>query len=75
MPPSIPQIPGKGPSEYLHSINADVMVPSFLAPIFTSIEVAQVGPEALKTSARLITILTGRLAFRASANATGSIQT
>ena len=51
------------------------MVPSFLAPILTSIEVEDVGPVALKTSSRLITTLTGRLALRDSASAIGSIHT
>ncbi len=51
------------------------MVPSRFMPIFTSIEVEEVGPEARSTSSRLITIFTGRPALRASASATGSRNT
>ena len=36
---------------------AAVIVPSFLMPILTSIEVALVGPDARNTSSRLITII------------------
>ena len=52
--------------------SAAVRVPSFLIPILTHIEAPEVGPEALNTSSRLITILTGRPAFFDSAAATGS---
>ena len=51
------------------------MVPSRFMPIFTSIEVEEVGPVARSTSSRVITIFTGRPALRASASATGSRNT
>src|SRR5210317_962437 len=51
------------------------MRPSRVAPSLTSIDVDDAGPDARNTSSRLITSLTGRLALRDSASATGSIQT
>ena len=43
-----------------------------MAPILTRTTAPEVGPEALKTSSRDMTIFTGRLAFRESAMASGS---
>ena len=51
------------------------MRPSLVAPIFTSIDVEQVGPVARNTSSRVITSFTGRFALRDSASATGSTHT
>jgi len=51
---------------------AATIVPSFFAPILTVDDEPEVGPEARITSSRVITILTGRPALRASASATGS---
>ena len=55
--------------------SAATMVPSFLAPMRTSIEVAEVGPLARNTSSRVMVSFTGRLALRDSASATGSVHT
>ena len=64
--------PGKAPAWNLKMPSAAVSVPSFLTPILTHIEAPEVGPEALNTSSRLITILTGRPDFLDSRVATGS---
>ena len=64
--------PGKAPAWNLNSPSAVVIVPSFVTPILTRMEEPDVGPEALNTSSRLITILTGRPDFLASRVATGS---
>src|SRR5271166_1967122 len=74
MAPSSAHMPPYGPQEYFNVAEAAVIVPSLLAPILTSIEVALVGPEARKTSSRDMTSLTGRPALRDSASATGSAQ-
>ncbi len=67
--------PGKAPPWNRFSAKAAVIVPSFFMPILTSIEVDEVGPVARKTSARCMTILTGRPHLRESASATGSMKT
>jgi hypothetical protein len=51
---------------------AATMVPSFLAPIFTSIVAPEVGPDARNTSSRVICIFTGRPHFFDIASASGS---
>ena len=50
--------------------SAATMVPSFFAPILTSIDAPEVGPEPRNTSSRVITIFTGRPDLRDSATAT-----
>ncbi len=64
--------PGNAPAWYFSTCWAATMVPSFLAPIFTLIQAPEVGPEALKTSSRVICILTVRPDFFDSATAIGS---
>ena len=64
--------PGKAPAWNLKTASAAVIVPSFLAPILTHIEAPEVGPVALNTSSRLITILTARPVFFDNAAAIGS---
>ncbi len=64
--------PWKAPAWYLSSAKAATNLPSLVAPSLTRTVAPEVGPEALKTSSRDITILTGRLAFRDSAMASGS---
>ena len=64
--------PGNAPAWYFSTSCAATMVPSFFAPIFTSIVAPEVGPEARNTSSRVICIFTGRPAFFDSAIATGS---
>ncbi len=64
--------PGKAPAWNLKTPSAAVIVPSLLTPILTRIDEPEVGPDALNTSSRLITILTGRPDFLASRVATGS---
>ena len=64
--------PGNAPAWYFSTACAATMVPSFLAPIFTSIAAPEVGPEARNTSSRVITIFTGRPHFFDSASASGS---
>jgi hypothetical protein len=53
--------------------SAAVILPSFMTPILTHIDEPEVGPDALNTSSRLMTILTGRPVSLASRVATGSI--
>src|ERR1700730_18827830 len=67
--------PAKAPAWYFSVASAAVIVPSFLAPILTSTVPPEVGPLALNTSSRLITILTGRPHFCDRASATGSRDT
>ena len=67
--------PGKAPPCKRKTPLAAVIVPSFFMPILISIDVDAVGPVARNTSERLITILTGLLALRDKASATGSIKT
>ncbi len=64
--------PGKAPAWYFRVCCAATMVPSRLAPSFTSMTAPEVGPVARNTSSRLITIFTGRPVFCASASARGS---
>jgi len=64
--------PGKAPAWYFRVISAAVNLPSFLAPSLTSTTEPAAGPVPRNTSSRLITILTGRPVFLASASATGS---
>ena len=64
--------PGKAPAWYFSTCFAATIVPSFLAPIFTSMVAPEVGPEARNTSSRVICIFTGRPHFFDSASATGS---
>src|SRR6266853_1132332 len=53
--------PWKAPAWYFSSAKAATNLPSRVAPIFTRTVAPEVGPEALKTSSRDITIFTGRL--------------
>ena len=64
--------PGKAPAWNLNRPSAAMIVPSRLTPILTVIDEPEVGPVALNTSSRLITILTGWPDLRASTTATGS---
>src|SRR4029434_476693 len=64
--------PWKAPAWYLSSAKPATNLPFLVAPIFTRTVAPEVGPEALKTSSRDITIFTGRLALRESAMASGS---
>ena len=64
--------PGNAPACNLKSPSAATIVPSRLTPIFTVIDAPEVGPVALNTSSRLITIFTGWPDLRASMTATGS---
>ena len=64
--------PGKAPAWYFSTCFAATMVPSFLAPSFTSMVAPEVGPEARNTSSRVICIFTGRPVFFDSASASGS---
>ena len=64
--------PANAPAWYFNSPSAATMRPSFLAPILMRKCAPEVGPEARNTSSRVITILTGRPDFLASASATGS---
>ena len=66
--------PGKAPACSLKSPSAATTVPSRLTPIFTVIDAPEVGPVALNTSSRLITIFTGRPDWRARMTATGSTE-
>ena len=67
--------PGKAPPCKRNTPFAAVILPSFVIPILISIDVEDVGPVARNTSDRFITSFTERFAFRASANATGSMKT
>jgi hypothetical protein len=64
--------PGNAPACNLKRPSAATIVPSRLTPIFTVIDAPEVGPVALNTSSRLITIFTGWPDLRASMTATGS---
>ena len=64
--------PGNAPAWYLSTTSPAVSRPSFFAPSLTSTTAPAAGPVPRKTSSRLITILTGRPVFLASASATGS---
>src|SRR5262249_7946198 len=64
--------PGKAPASYMSDASAATMLPSFLAPIFTLIWEAGVGPVASNSSMRLMIILTGRPALRDRTAAIGS---
>ena len=64
--------PGKAPAWYFKTTSPATRRPSFLAPSFTSMTEPAAGPVPRNTSSRLITILTGRPDFLASAKATGS---
>ena len=64
--------PGNAPAWNLKTPSAATIVPSRLTPIFTVMDEPDVGPVALNTSSRLITIFTGWPDFRASVTATGS---
>src|SRR5262245_54995206 len=64
--------PRYAPASYHIEMLAATNVPSRLAPSFTRIFVADVGPLARKTSSRSMTIFTGRCALRDSAMASGS---
>src|SRR5712692_2033392 len=55
--------PGNAPASYAIQISAAVILPSRVAPIRALILVPEVGPLARNTSARVITILTGRPHF------------
>ncbi len=72
MAPGCTGEPWKAPAWYLSSANPAVNLPSRVAPIFTRTVAPEVGPEALNTSSRDITIFTGRFAFFDSMMATGS---
>src|ERR671923_933574 len=64
--------PWNAPAWYLSSAKPATNLPSFVAPILTFTVAPDVGPDALKTSSRDITIFTGRFAFFESAIASGS---
>ena len=72
MTPGCTGEPWNAPAWYLSSAKAAVNRPSLVAPILTRTVAPDVGPEALKTSSRDMTIFTGRLALRDSAMASGS---
>ena len=64
--------PPNAPAWYLRTAWAAVMRPSFVTPIFTRTLPPEVGPEARKTSVRLMVILTGWHALRERPRASGS---
>ncbi len=64
--------PANAPAWYFSTCLAATMVPSFMAPIFTSIHAPEVGPDALNTSSRVICIFTVRPDFFDSMTASGS---
>ncbi len=64
--------PWKAPAWYFSSAKPATNLPSLVAPILTRTVAPDVGPEALNTSSRDMTIFTGRLALRESAMASGS---
>ncbi len=72
MTPGCTGEPWNAPAWYLSSAKPATNFPSLVAPILTWIVAPDVGPDALKTSSRDITIFTGRLALRESAMASGS---
>src|SRR6202035_2073016 len=67
--------PRYAPASYQSDALPATSVPSRLAPSFMRIVAADVGPDARNTSSRVITIFTGRPAWRDSAMAIGSRQT
>src|SRR3982074_56785 len=72
MTPGCTGEPWNAPAWYFSSAKAATHLPSFVAPSLTRIVAPDVGPDALNTSSRDITIFTGRLALRDSASASGS---
>src|SRR4026207_598443 len=64
--------PWNAPAWYFSSANPATNLPSRVDPIFTRTVAPEVGPEALNTSSRDITIFTARLALRDRAMARGS---
>ena len=64
--------PANAPAWNFSTCLAATIVPSFLAPILTSIDAPEVGPEPRNTSSRVICIFTVRPDFFDSATATGS---
>ena len=64
--------PGNAPAWNFNTCCAATMVPSFIAPIFTSIDAPDVGPEPRNTSSRVIWIFTDLPAIFDSMTATGS---
>jgi hypothetical protein len=64
--------PGNAPAWNFSTCWAATIVPSRLAPIFTSTVAPEVGPEPRNTSSRVIWIFTGRPDIRDSTTATGS---
>ena len=72
MAPAATGEPGKAPASYIRSASAATMRPSLVAPIFTRMCDAGVGPVPSNSSMRLMIILTGRPVSRDSTAATGS---
>ncbi len=72
MTPGCTGEPWKAPAWYFSSAKAATNLPSLVAPSLTRTVAPEVGPEALNTSSRDMTIFTGRLAFFESAMASGS---
>src|SRR5947209_19193994 len=75
MTPGCTGEPWKATAWYLSSAKRATNLPSFVAPILTFTVAPEVGPEALNTSSRDMTLLTGRLALRESAMASGTGET
>src|SRR5262249_10105032 len=64
--------PGNAPASYISAASAATIWPSFLAPIFTLMCDAGVGPVASNSSIRLMMIFTGLPDLRDNTAATGS---
>src|SRR5262249_48083660 len=63
--------PGNAPASYAIHASAATILPSRVAPIFTLIREPEVGPDARKTSERVITSFTGWPVFLESSTESG----